>query len=186
MSYQVTNLLDDSDIEYLCNTYKSRGHYTVMRYYNLFSMERSDSKLTDDRWLHIKSKLDGYYPKGEGVAYYFLKYIEGSFCALHVDSPKRVNHTSITLLSKSEDLDGGDIVIQKTNFGLRKGVNIPTEEEITSGKISMPLIKDVKPLQVVKQQVGETVWYSGGLSHGVTYVNKGHRLVLISWYKDIK
>jgi predicted 2-oxoglutarate/Fe(II)-dependent dioxygenase YbiX len=41
-----------------------------------------------------------------------------------------------------------------------------------------------KVIEVVKQDIGETVWYPAQKMHGVSLVKKGYRLVLISWYKD--
>ena len=186
LAYEVTKLLSESDILYLKDVYDMGKPYAISRYYNLFSMYRLDVKkqFKESNWIKIQDKLNAHYPQGKNIAQYFLKYVEGSFCVMHVDSPARVNHTAITLIDKSIDLQGGEILLHKGRFGLRNGVHFPTDEEAKSSKLSQSSVSKIKPIMTVPQNIGETIWYPAKMSHGVSYVTQGYRLVLITWYKD--
>lgn len=87
---------------------------------------------------------------------YVLRYGEGSFARLHRDQPDASHRTSVTLVSKSNTLIGGEAIV--TDF-----VGVP---------------------KVIDQQVGQTLWYPQNLVHGVGVVEKGERIVLIAWWKN--
>ena len=87
---------------------------------------------------------------------YLLHYNEGSFTGLHHDNAKQSHKTSITLIDKSEDLVGGQPII----------IN----------HMGAPVIPE--------HQVGQTMWYDQKIVHGVTRVEKGHRKVLVTWWKN--
>jgi hypothetical protein len=91
---------------------------------------------------------------------YILEYCENSFTTMHVDKiggEETDSITTVTLLHKSEDLIGGQIVIKNK-----------TERSIT----------------VLDQNVGEIISYNHRVSHGVSVVSKGTRRVLINWYNS--
>lgn len=189
MEYSTTTILNKEEISYLASLYIKMQPLVMARYYNVFSVMRADipESTSDDKWLSIKSKLNSYYPEGYNHINYFLRYQEGSFCTLHTDSPQVVTQTSITLIDRSDDIVGGDILLRKQHFTVGKGIHTPTDEEIKQGKVlplKQPLTKEIKPLMTVPQKVGETIWYMSNIQHGVSYISKGHRLVLISWYKQ--
>lgn len=181
-----TQTLNSGDIKLLKNLYNSLSGIEAARDFNLFSVVKKDVGNHPD-FKRIADKLRSKC-NGKDITHYFLKYSEGSFCALHQDSPKRVTNTCITLIDKSDDLDGGDIIttstIEDLNLDLKGNLHRPTDEEIQSKKEPVPLTHKTKVLSVTKQDIGETVWYPAQMMHGVSLVNKGYRLVLISWYKD--
>lgn len=177
--------LDWNDIDYLNNLYQSLQGKNFSRYYNLFSVTRKDvpPKLDDYRWSTVKSKLD-VEGRGECITNYFLYYGPGSFTMPHTDSPLRVTKTAITLIDKSADLVGGDIIVIRRVKQFTGNIHIPTDEEIKRKNEPVPVMNNVTAVNVIKQDVGETVWYPAQMKHGVSQVEQGYRLVLISWYKN--
>jgi hypothetical protein len=179
------NTLSTDDIEYLLDFYRSLKGIRYSRYYNLFSVTRKDvpNNLKLERWLQIKEKLDKE-GNGECITNYFLSYDQGSFTTLHEDSPHRVTKTAVTLVHKSADLIGGDILLSERVKVLNGNIHMPTDEDIVSKNEPVPLMRKVKSIKVVRQEIGETVWYPAQMTHGVSEVEQGGRLVLISWYKN--
>lgn len=88
---------------------------------------------------------------------YILEYYENSFTDFHIDSIANEGFdslTTITLIYKSEDLEGG-----------------------------YPLFRDERgAIVVLNQNVGEVISYNHGVKHGVSKVLKGTRRVLVNWY----
>lgn len=188
LEYKVENTLDKTEITFLNEMYNSMSDkkLTYTRYWNLFSVDRIDipKEYSDPQWLSITDKLVKRNPGCYGSLHYFLKYSQGSYSTLHIDSQKNANLTSVTLIDKSDDLIGGDILLKIKRFGLRKGIVTPTDEEIKQGRADAPALKGMLPIITIPQNVGESVWYLTRNAHGVTYVTKGYRIVLISWYKN--
>lgn len=188
LEYSVENTLDETDIAFLNEMYTSMldKKVTYTRYWNLFSVDRIDipKDYSDPRWVSIVNKLTKRNPGYNDSLHYFLKYSQGSYCTLHIDSQKNANQTSVTLIDKSSDLVGGDILLKLRKFGLRRGVHTPTDEEIKQRRADAPMLKSMLPIITIPQRLGESVWYLTRNAHGVTYVTKGYRTVLISWYKN--
>jgi hypothetical protein len=88
---------------------------------------------------------------------YALRYGPGSFARLHNDQPDAAHRTSVTLISQSDSIIGGEAIV--TDF-----IGVPT---------------------IVKQKIGQTLWYPQNLVHGVGVVEKGERVVLIAWWKKV-
>lgn len=181
-----TLTLDNNDLVLLRKIYDSLPPLNAARDFNLFSVIKKEIG-NNEAFKPIADKLRKQCNKRD-ITHYFLLYKQDSFCALHQDSPKRVTSTGITLVDRSDDLDGGDIIITSTieelNLGLHGNVHRPTDDDILSKKEPVPITSKTKVIEVVKQEVGETVWYPAQKMHGVSLVKKGYRLVLISWYKD--
>ena len=85
-------------------------------------------------------------------SYYMLEYTKGSYTEIHSDHQSDL--TWATLLYKSDDLDGGEILIKKNN-----------------------------KIQIKKLEIGESCYYSNEFEHGVSEVIQGIRRVLIVWMK---
>jgi hypothetical protein len=81
---------------------------------------------------------------------YMLQYEKGSYAELHSDN--KSNLTWVTLLYKSNDLDGGEI-----------------------------LLRDNQKIQIKKLNIGESYYYDQNIDHGVSEVMNGIRRVLIVW-----
>jgi len=100
-------------------------------------------------------------------ACYILEYYENSFTNMHIDKVEDSEYdslTTVTLLDRSEDLDGGDALFMDNKH-----------ENILDN-----------PITILKQEVGEVVSYSDGELHGVSKVLRGTRRVLINWWGQDK
>lgn len=188
LEYNVENTLDGTEITFLNEMYNLMLPRTVTytRYWNLFSVDRIDipKDYNDPQWLSIVDKLTKRNPGCYSSMHYFLKYSLGSYCTLHIDSQKNASRTSVTLINKSDDLVGGEILLKLRKYGLRKGAITPTEDEIKQGRADAPAMKSMQPIITIPQDVGQSAWYLTRNAHGVTCVTKGYRIVLISWYKN--
>ena len=181
--YRVTRTFDNEDLMYLTHLYSTLPSKFYKKDLTLFNTERRDvPNLDDGGWSKIISKqiVDSkkYIPKRQ----YFLKYTYNSFCIIHQDNPSAVKETSITLIDKSSDLEGGEIYIRSPVYenDLREGIvrNHPQEK----GNV-LRIGEDIVP-ETIAQNVGETVWYPIGTYHGVTKVKKGYRIVLVTWFGE--
>lgn len=131
---------------------------------NVISARRL-SLVADDDSSVLSAALECYHMMGQTnlkpYDSYVLEYYEGSYTAMHVDGigdSKYNSLTTITLLNKSEDLSGGNILIR--------------DDE-----------KDLGAMTVLHQSVGEMISYSHRVPHGVSKVLKGTRRVLVNWYE---
>jgi len=183
-NYTKSTILLQEDIEYLKALYGRLSPTFYTRDFNLFNVY----KLNVPRKMHprdivvirrVADAIQHYAQAKESLAHYFLKYIEGSFTNVHFDNPNRVNKTAVTLLDVSENLVGGDAILLKkiTKEDLLEGKSQPEDILVNTKRHSAAI-----PL-LVKQEVGSTMVYNNSTLHGVTRVEKGHRLVLISWFK---
>lgn len=117
---------------------------------------------------NYSNKIEKYFDKNGDIItlqHNLLIYKEGDFFIKHIDSvPKNFSNfdpqyrerkwSVITLIDKSEDLEGGDLLLYKNN--------------------ESPIKIDLK--------IGETVIFLSKTLHEVTPVIKGTRKALISWF----
>lgn len=177
--------LDKEDLLYLKNLYESLPERQIARDYNLFNLIRKDVEGVNTKEFNkIREKLKSV-SKSTEITHYFLMYGVNSFSSLHIDSPHRVTATAITLIDKSDDLVGGEIILQNKLKMIKRGTISPSDKELLDKKKEgVPLLEKVNVIRTVRHAVGETVWYPAQMMHGVSEVEQGYRLVLISWYKD--
>jgi len=91
------------------------------------------------------------------IGFYMLEYGAGSFTSMHVDGQQGgiIGATTICLLTKSDDLCGGSIVVD-----------------------------DNGALSVVDQDVNEVVIYNSDVMHGVSKLVSGTRRVIVCWFQQ--
>jgi len=91
------------------------------------------------------------------IGFYMLEYGAGSFTSMHVDGQQGgiIGATTICLLTKSDDLSGGSIVVD-----------------------------DNGALSVVDQDVNEVVIYNSDVMHGVSKLVSGTRRVIVCWFQQ--
>lgn len=109
-------------------------------------------------------------------------YEEGTFFNLHIDNTiqskddflsgidNNLHHITSITLDKSDDLEGGEIIIGDCwdlwdTFELKPNMNR-------------------KPLQIINPDVGECVYWDWNTLHGITEIKKGTRLSLVVVKKD--
>lgn len=183
-NYTKNTILLQEDVEYLKELYGRLSPTFYTRDFNLFNVYKCHvpRKMHPHDIVVIRRVADAikhYAQAKESLAHYFLKYVEGSFTNVHFDNPNRVNKTAVTLLDVSEDLVGGDAILLKkiTKEDLLEGKSQPEDILVNTKRhnAAIPLL--------VKQEIGSTMVYNNATLHGVTRVERGHRLVLISWFK---
>lgn len=100
-------------------------------------------------------------------------YVEGAYFGLHFDGTNGYNHerdkdlvayTNLIVLDKSEDLEGGLLVL----------ADLSALAEYIDPKMKFT----ETPLEVIDPVVGEIVKWNAKTLHGVTQVKKGHRFSL--------
>jgi len=84
---------------------------------------------------------------------YYLDYRVGSFSRMHIDEPDVI--TAITLLNKSEDLEGGALIV----------VDLP-----------------YRAPRLLELEIGDTALIKEESPHGVTVITKGWRCVHVGWW----
>ena len=99
-------------------------------------------------------------------------YDPGSYTRLHSDNDDDVGLTIVTLVD-TVDLVGGDTLVmlpapKEQKIGYQKG-------DDHKGRV-VP--------KIVQMKTGESVIYDRSLLHGVTQIERGKRLVLVSWFRN--
>lgn len=172
MEYKVENIISEDDRVELIKLYNSIPTNKASQDYNLFKVDKrriSKEQLQDKTF----SKLDQYADRPI-YSHYFVMYEEGAFTRMHTDNEDDITLTIVTLLD-SQDLIGGETIVSlpheykgRQENEYRKG-NVPNKEHRIVPK-------------VVNVDKGQSMVYNRSLLHGVAQVEKGKRLVLVSWY----
>ena len=177
MDYKIENIITTEQRHKLLDVYHSLKPELAHQDYNLFDVDkRHPSK--------EQSELDCFAPLDEHAKEYrktfrhcFLNYGPESFTKFHTDNDEVVGLTIVTFLDKSDDLIGGEPLVQ-----------LPYEKRSRPSthyrKGESPLGQKVIP-KVLHMEVGESLVYGQHLMHGVGQVERGNRLVLISWYGQV-
>lgn len=154
IDYQIKNILSPQEIKY-CNEYfekSEKKYYDV--WHNVVNVNKVEIDLSDAGMRHISNKL--LFDNLRIRAFYMLEYYKDSFAQTHTDNDS--NATSVTLIDTSQDLIGGNTILQD-------------------------VIKEKKCILSLPSKLGETFIYNGSIVHGVSKVLSGRRRVLIMWYK---
>jgi hypothetical protein len=111
---------------------------------------------------------------------YFQEYLQYSHLPEHRDVISSEGVTLVTLIDRSDDLIGGELLLIDRVADLWKehGVNAIKHDPYT--RIAD---KDgVRVYTLLPQEVGETAMYIAGTVHSISRVLQGTRLVLVSWF----
>lgn len=182
--FKVDVIFNSEDISLLNKLYDSLPPLNIKRFYNLFYLTKKDiiQEGMDDNltsyWKEVRQKLIQYTGMTP-YSFYFLEYREGSFCRGHTDNQEEVGLTAVTLINKSEDLEGGESIGYLPHWKSSQDVfdvNRYTQgDDCNNGEQIIPV--------VMKQQVGETLIYEHNFKHAVSQVQSGTRRVFIAWFK---
>lgn len=174
------NILDADDIVEAREIYEATKEVEYHQYYNLFDVKRRD--VYDWNELGFVKKISDTLGVSDlrGTPY-FLLYETNSFARTHEDNDSGT--TVVTLIESSTDLVGGEALIFDT-YGPRARAS-HKEERRANYEREHPHAynKNIIP-RIVQMEEGDSLIYGPDLTHGVTQVEQGTRLVLITWWKD--
>lgn len=145
--------------------------------YSLFYVEKlnvdSKSKVENSATVAIDKYMKDRYGY-TNQTHYFLKYVPYSWTRVHTDNVNRVTKTVITLVEE-KDLIGGETLVWDKHYDLPeiKGSYIQRTGSVHR-KSEIPCTPKLQP--------GESLVYDNATRHGVSQVEQGHRIVLVSWY----
>lgn len=175
MYYKLENIITNEERHQLLDVYHSLDPELAHQDYNLFDVDKRHPSNQHTR-LDCFKKIDQYASGYEkSFKHYFLNYTEEAFTKFHTDNDVQVGLTIVTFLDKSADLVGGEALAmlpytkkERPATHYRKGDAIVPQDRVIP--------------KVINMEVGQSLVYDKSLMHGVGQVEKGSRLVLISWY----
>jgi hypothetical protein len=175
-NYEVLKLFNDEEIVELNKLYDECENERIKRLHNLFYLDyRSFPSTLNSTY---REKLSSHFNMNADRMYY-LEYYKGSFTRRHSDVGEQSQRTVITMLDKSDDLEGGETIVYlphfKNNefeFDVNRYIR-KTEKDDEQGSSIIPVVLNLN--------VGESVTYDAELLHEVALVTKGRRRVLVSW-----
>lgn len=172
--YKIENIINNDDRHKLIDLYNSMPSSLARQDYNLNLVDKR--QLTHELINSVRSpfeKIQRFAGK-ELYSHYFVMYKPGSYTRIHTDNAKDVGLTIVTLID-AVDLVGGDTILMLPYVDREKKGEGYVKGQVPEGKHVIP--------KIVKSNVGESMVYDRNLSHGVTYVEQGLRLVLVSWFQ---
>lgn len=175
-------ILSEQALEQAREYYKNSDHwYPVWQYYNLFHLDRLDVA-TEDYELEFLKELHNYSRKSHIVGCYFLRYPPDSFTRLHEDFDSEL--TIVTLID-SKDLVGGECIIlsEYESPGPRPAHYTCARHNDKEKDKHAPYGLHIVP-DIVNLEDGQSMIYGPDLTHGVSKVYQGERIVLITWFKN--
>jgi len=182
LAYSKETILNDDEIKYLRDVLLPSLPVTrIRRYYNLFYCKKIDiGNCNDSMWKTISGKLLKGSDSNATYSHYFMRYEHPAFVRRHSDNADEVTNTLITLLQECDE--GGETII----YGNHRKDEHPWEDDTDLNRYNNGddcLDDPIIPL-VMKQDVGETLIYDRDTLHEVAQVQKGERIVLVSWFKN--
>ena len=177
--YIIDSILSEEELNEARDLAASLKFYRVFQMYNLFDLDRLDLDQSELDKYAFSRKLKKYSKKRRCIGFYFLRYVKDSFTRMHSDSNSEI--TIVTMIDENALVGGYSLAMQ--NYESR---DRPSDQECVRGKYeenNPPYGQDIIP-DVLPVKVGESLVYGPHLSHGVSKVYSGERLVLVSWYTD--
>ena len=175
MYYKLENIINEEQRHQLLDVYNSLKSELAHQDYNLFDVDkRHPSK--EQAQLDCFKAIDQYASNHEQTfRHYFLNYTPEAFTKFHTDNDDAVGLTIVTFLDKSDDLIGGEALAMLPYMKKSR-----PETHYRKGDATDPGSRVIP--KVINMEVGQSLVYDKSLMHGVGQVEKGNRLVLISWY----
>lgn len=176
MSYTVENILSDKQVKDLVSLFYSLPENLAHQDYNLFDVDKRHPTGEQRQGFAGFEALEKYAGR-ELYSHYFLEYGPESFTRMHTDNVDDVGLTMVTVLRS--DCIGGDTLVNLPYEKRQRPQNKYAKRQPGEGA---PIGKKIIP-KVVQVKDGQTMIYKRDLTHGVGQVEKGKRLVLVSWFK---
>ena len=177
MTFEVIQPLDSSDIDRLIRIFHQQPESLWHQDYNLFDVDKRPipSIHWGESWSRKLQEAAGV----EISSHYFVLYKPDSFTRIHKDDVANVGCTIITMLEQN-DLVGGDTLI----FDEYKIKARGRDTQVKRTEKKRPYMQPIIPV-VPRVEDGQSIKYDRMVKHGVTRVESGTRLVLVSWFKTI-
>ena len=174
MDYKIEKLITTEQRHQLLDVFNSKEAKLAHQDYNLFDVDKRHPTSEQSKMDCFKPFDDYAKDYKKSFQHYFLVYGPDSFTKFHTDNDEAVGLTLVTLLSKTDDLVGGEALAI-----LPYTKRVRPEGKYRKGKA--PVDERVIP-KVIAMEEGDTLAYGQHLMHGVGQVERGERIVLISWY----
>lgn len=173
--YIKERILSGDEIKEALEIYESLSPVFWHQNYNLFDVERRDVPTPLQYGFYNTLKKYSKMPGDKGA--YFLKYEKDSFTRMHEDNNSDL--TIVTLL-KTKELVGGESLV-RAEYKLKSR---PMGNQVArhSREQDAPPYGQQIIMDVVKVDDGESLVYGPNLTHGVSKVYDGHRIVLVTWF----
>lgn len=183
-NYSVENILTDRDVQDLCKEFLSLPEKKWHQDYNLFDVDKRHPT-----WDKDSVRLPAYdkLEKRAGLklfSHYYLLYELDSFTRMHTDDDERVGLTMVTLLDRPEGTVGGVPIVQLKYTKRERPSNKDARRSKDKEKNGLPPVGEPIIIRAVDMKPGQTLIYDHKMRHGVSQVEKGKRLVLISWFYE--
>lgn len=179
--YRKAKIFDKNEISLIYDIWSSSKTQWVSQFYNVWYMERANSRV-DYKINWVSDKIKNFLGGNMTLStYYFLRYLPGSYTTLHRDAPDAASGATVITLIDDVNLIGGNTIIYEK-------IKTPTELEFKHGDFrGKEWWKEDDPFQIplVVQDLkcGESLIYDHTIKHGVSKVEQGERLVLVTWFK---
>lgn len=177
--YYVDKIFNSEEIADLLSLFNSLSKEFAHQDYNLFDIEKRSIPHKYYKEHSSLLKLNDYFSDLTPHTHYFLKYTSEAFTRMHTDNDSIIKQTCVTVI-ETKDLVGGDTLMLDTYTKNKRPRNKYAKR--VKRETHGPIGKDVIPV-IVKHNDGDSVIYDPKTNHGVTQVEQGHRIVLVSWFK---
>lgn len=170
------NLINSEEFKSLVELYKSIPPTFAHQDYNLFHLQKKRVPPKNYKNAGLQKINEYGLQYGELHSHYFLKYTPGSFTKFHRD---RVHTLSVvTFIEKSTNLVGGDTLFYEPYYETTPKENHYVKKIDDQKNDHQHIIPIVAP-----SRIGTSLAYQAETKHAVSRVDRGHRIVLVSWFK---
>jgi len=179
-NFTVETFLNKEDVNNLKKLYDETDMFFCARDHSLYGVFKGNIGHSNSNPAFIKInnhvKKTQKYSKLDSA--YFLKYPKYSWTRAHVDNPNKVKNTLITMIDESPDLVGGETLVWDKFYAL------PVKDgEIVRGSGGVEALHKKDDLICTPRlKSGDTLIYGPVVKHGVSQVESGYRIVLVTWY----
>lgn len=178
-NYQIETIISNDDRHQLIDLYNSMSPLFAEQDYNLNLVDKRPVR--SHHYIEPIKKIERWAGR-DPYSHYFVMYKPGSFTRLHTDNADDVGLTIVTMIDMV-DLVGGETLVLIPRDP--NDPNIEARKKGQGGAIKKGTIAKDQAIipKIVKCNTGQSMVYDRNLTHGVTYVEQGMRLVFVSWFK---
>lgn len=183
MNYEIARFLSDEDVQDLLRCWNSLPQELWHQFYNLFDVDKRPVPGNVRKKHPAFAKIEKA-ANSPLMSHYFLQYGQGSFTRFHTDDADKVIKTIVTQIHTSSDLVGGLALVQIPYMVDARPSNKQVKRSKDPEKNNLPPLREQIVPKVVNVRDGESMVYGKELIHGVSQVERGTRMVLVSWFME--